>query len=474
MMLLLLYRALSAFQASENYLRDWGISLLSPAEGAHHQHHQAPAAPPAQPHEDASLRQKGVASLRSVTQQLHLLLPAETRDQQHSHHSTTGHCGAADAGSNNILTPADEIKQSLSCLEHLITGLEAAGGSSGPATAPDQHQSASDLVKHAWPRLVGSKKPQDTAAAVEQSIQQGAHRTGAAAEQAMHSAADGAAHAASSAQDAAAGAADAAASTADKAASAARGAVHQAAHAATTLPGAARYVAVEGTEQVIYTAGFLTQAAKDAAARTIQPVLKAGEAAADAAKHVAHAASHAGPAAQHSVSDAAHKLQDTVTDTATAVQHTGSTAAHVVQDTAQAASDRAGQDLHRAADQAAGAADHAWEGAQHDLHDRLSHVKRILAVVRRLPSMAVHPVSTVASLQGHSRAHGRDSGGADSDSGAGQHGSGDAGLREARAAHIQELHKELESLQVRGRGSCGMSDQCVLRLLRIKAMQSPT
>jgi hypothetical protein len=223
------------------------------------------------------------------------------------------------------------------------------------------------------------------------------------------------------------------------------------------LPSAARDVAVEGASQVMYTAGFLTQAAKDAAARTIQPVLQVGEAAADALKHAAHAANHAGSAAQYSMSDAAHKLQDTVTDTATAAQHTGRTAAHAVQDTAQAASDRAGQGLHDAADRAAAGADHAWAGAQHDLHDRLSHVKRILAVVRRLPSMAVHPVSTVASLHGHSKAHGHGSAGGDSGSGAGQHGSGDAGLREARAAHIQELHKELESLQVSRRKSCGMS-----------------
>jgi predicted small secreted protein len=207
--------------------------------------------------------------------------------------------------------------------------------------------------------------------------------------------------------------------------------------------------------------GFLTEAAKlavqEARDRVLHPVLKAGGAAADAAKSVTSTVAGAGAEAQHDVSQAAHAVQDAAEGTAAAAKHAGRATADKAHDAAKSAKDAASHGLHDAADTVTGAAqrtghaaDHAWTGAQHTLHDKLSHVKRILHAVGKLPSL--RPGSVLSGLHHHDRTVGS----ADSSAAVPLDAAGRAELqphsaeelKEARAVYIQALHEGLESLQV--------------------------
>lgn len=434
-------KALSAFQASENYLRDWGISLLGSDEQhssqhTHHQQHQHLS-------EHTYHRHKGVSALHNVVHQLQHLLPGEHSGSKGASTAAAGF-GCAPGNSNN---PAEEIQQSLQCLQHLIAGLEAAG-EGGPGThsttATEQHQSAGDAIKHAWRKLTG-KSYEVTASAAESAqhtIQDAQGKAQGVADSAKH-----AAHsAAAQAGDAADSARHTAANKAGKAADTIADTAKQAAHAASKLPTAAKDAVGEGADQAVYTAGFLTEvanlAAKGVKDRVLHPVLKAGEGAADAAKRAADTVFQAGAAARHDASDAAHAVEGAAKDAAHSAQHASRSAAHKVQDTMRSAKHASFQGLHDAAetaDDTAHAADHAWTGVQHALHDRLSHVRKILTAVGKLPSLRAG--SILSGLHQHHRA-------ADSADSIGAASGSTEDLRKVRAQHIMALHEELESLKV--------------------------
>lgn len=376
-------KALSAFQASEDFLRGWGLSLLgSGKDHAAHSH------------------DKGAAALQRVIEQLQQLLPPG----QHS----TG-CGAAS-------TAGAEIQQSLHCLQHLLTGIEdaAAAGqgrqqaASTSAPGPQQqHQSAGDALKHAWHKLTG--KPHELSEAAAQSAQHGLQE----------------------AQDAAGTTTHAMHSTAERTADAAK----QAAHTASKLPAAAKDAVVEGADQVATTAGFLTEAASLSAHAVKEGLLQAGGLGVGAAKHIAGTAS----SAEQAAAGAAH-------NTAQAARHAGKDAAHSVQDTVQSAKDAAAQGLQSAADRtAAGAVDTpaAWTGVHHSLQARLSHVRKTLAAVSKLPSL--RPGSLLPGLHHH---HSSKSDVRSADSSVTAAHTDADNLQRARAATVQALHEELEALQV--------------------------
>lgn len=391
-------KALSAFQASEDYLRGWGLSLLG--SSGKKDHHAAAQSS----HDD----KEGPAALQRVIQQLQQLLPPG----QH-----TG-CGGAAASS----TAEGEIQQSLHCLQHLLTGLEDAATGQGrqKATAStaargphqhQQHQSAGDALKHAWHKLTG--KPRDV--------------TGVAAQSAQHGLQE--------AQDAAGTTAHAMHSAAEHTADAAK----HAAQAASKLPTAAKDAVVEGADQVAATAGFLTKVPSLSARAVKDGLLQAGELSVDAAKHIAGTAT----SAEQAAAGAAH-------DAAQAAQHAGKDAARSVQDTVQSAKDAAAQGLQSAADTAAGAVDTpaAWTGVHHSLQDRLSHVRKTLAAVSKLPSLRHGSLLPGLHHHHHSKSDVPDS--ADSSLPlrvTAAHSDAD-NLQQARAATIQALHQELEALQV--------------------------
>jgi hypothetical protein len=396
-------KALSAFQASEDFLRGWGLS-----QGSGKEDHHAAAA--------AHSHDKGATALQGVIQQLQQLLPP---GQQHSGCGTTAQHGASTA-------PEAEIQQSLHCLQHLLTGLEeAAAGQGGSqqaapaATAPGpnhqhQHQSAGDALKHAWHKLTG--KPHELSEAAAQSAQ----------------------HRLQEAQDAAGTTAHAMHSAAQRTADTASDAAQHATHTASRLPAAAKDTLLEGADQVAATAGFLTETASLSARALADGLLHAGEFSVDAAKQLAGTVT----SAEQAAAGAAH-------DAAQAAQRAGMGAAHSVQDTVQSAKDAASEGLQTAADTAAGAASAsspaAWSGVHHSLQDRLSHVRKTLAAIGKLPSL--RPGSLLPSLHHHhdSKSEARSAGGSVT---AAAHTDAD-GLQRARAATIQALHEELEALQVR-------------------------
>lgn len=377
-------KAPSAFQASEDYLRGWGLSLLgSGKDNAAHSH------------------DKDAAALQLVIKQLQQLLPP-------GQHTGCGSASTADA----------EIQQSLHCLQHLLTGLEDAATGQGrqqaaSTSAPSpqqqhqqQHQSAGDALKHAWHKLTG--KPRELSEAAAQSAQHGLQE----------------------AQDAAGTTAHAMHSAAERTADAAK----HAAHAASKLPDAAKDAVVEGADQVAATAG-LTGAVSLSAHAVKEGLLQAGELGVDAAKHIAGTAT----SAEQAAAGAAH-------DAAQAAQHAGKGAAHLVQDTVQSAKGAASQGLQSAADTAAGAVDTpaAWTGVHHSLQARLSHVRKTLAAVSKLPSL--RPGSLLPGLHHHHHHSKSDVRRADSRVAAAHTDADD--LQRARAATIQALHEELEALQV--------------------------
>lgn len=503
--------ALSAFQASEAFLRDWGMSLLGGSAGDsshhgtptdagadhHHQHHQQ---------QPEHLRQQGAAALRRVVQQLQQILPAQAHGNGHGQHGSATAlpgCSAAPSSSGSQ-SPVNDIQQSLHCLEHLIAALDAGqegGQDTVSAGTPEggtgkQPDSAGSLVSRAWHELTGRGDHNHLQAEVVDRASGAAHAAGDAAADAaqaakstMHNAADETARAAASTRHAAAHAADNTANTADKAAAAAGNRVKEAAHrvheTVSALPDAAKHAAGEASGQVVYTAGFLTEVAKDAAGRVLQPVVKAGEAAAGAAQHVAGSLSHAESAAQQAATDTLHGVQDAAGDAAGAAKDAGSAAAHTLHETGSAVKHRAagaaehaaasgahmaggvldsGADaLQTGADTAHGAAGKldskavqhhasAWSGAQHTLHDRLVHVKSILRAARKLPSL--RPGSVISRLQR------QDGGGSDADTDPRQAHD----VMQMRGLYIEALHEGVESLQVGSWGaglywSCGDAER---------------
>jgi hypothetical protein len=222
---------------------------------------------------------------------------------------------------------------------------------------------------------------------------------------------------------------------------------------------------VVGSGQVAYTAGFLSEAAKDAALRVLHPMVKTGEAVVDAVQDVAAKVTDAGTAVQHKAASALHQVQDAAEGAAAAARHTISTAGHQGSHAAQSlmhGADKAAQGAHDSSSRGDDSTpkalpdnSHAWTGAYRSLHDRLGHVKCILKAVRKLPSLT--PGSVLSSLQHHSQRSKKASGssstqGSPAGAGVGSTSSGslgaDSDVRAARAAHIQALHEGLESLQV--------------------------
>lgn len=135
-------RALDAFKAAETHLRDWSLSLLHP----NHKPKDDPKRTllSTSTHPDA-MKQEGLRQLHVVVHELHQLLPEETKQQALGTPQLQGSCAsitqivsrAAPVGADDSKTPAEEILQSLVCLEHLTAGLEAAAasGSAAPGQA---------------------------------------------------------------------------------------------------------------------------------------------------------------------------------------------------------------------------------------------------------------------------------------------------------------------------------------------------
>lgn len=139
-------RALHAFQAAETHLRDWSLSLLHPNRKHQDQNPQDDAkriliSDSGTSNPSDALKQEGLRQLHVVVHELHQLLPEETKQQALGTPQHQGSCAsvteivsrAAPPGTSSSMTPAEEIMQSVVCLQHLTAGLEAAAAPSSKA-----------------------------------------------------------------------------------------------------------------------------------------------------------------------------------------------------------------------------------------------------------------------------------------------------------------------------------------------------
>lgn len=167
-------RALNAFLQAETHLRDWGLAVLRPnlalrsatAGSGAQQSSQGPADVQQQSETfPEQLRQQSIDALHVVVQELHLLIPEEARTGHHTlaaqlagsssdlgHPAEPNSVAAAAAAGGGTRSLADDILESLMCLEQLTAGLTAAAASHGDA----RPAGAMHTGKGGWQMQAGS------------------------------------------------------------------------------------------------------------------------------------------------------------------------------------------------------------------------------------------------------------------------------------------------------------------------------
>lgn len=291
-----LQAALKSFEDAEQYLRDWGLSLLSSSGAGGGKKGPSGKEEQQQQEGDASLRDAGVQSLRTVIEQLQVLLPKEAQE------------GLAPEGS-----PAADILQSVRCLDKLTHGIDAAA-ECGEGAGQQQLQQGQDTARRG-PVSGAVESFGDTAGRMVRGVghsllypvratQSGLHRIAST----FRRGSEDAAHVAQHAADASLGATK---------------------RAVTAPARAARSGAAYVEHQV--------QQAASAASGAAGRVEHAGQEAAHAAGHLAHETAALGRRAEEGVRDGAsgvaHKAADAMSHLKDAVSHTAEqvscTTAHV-------------------------------------------------------------------------------------------------------------------------------------------------
>jgi hypothetical protein len=122
-----LHAALDSFHSAEIHLKDWSTQKLQ------HGNRDDPG--------NSNLQRQSITELKEVIQQLQKLLPEEasqasavpSKHGKHHRHGPSHSHTNVDLGVAPVAgpSPADDILQSVHCLEQLTAGLEAAAGGDG-------------------------------------------------------------------------------------------------------------------------------------------------------------------------------------------------------------------------------------------------------------------------------------------------------------------------------------------------------